>query len=68
MTDLSINKSAGITPNNMQNSQVEQNKLKPQNISIFTDRNNNGIVDKEDFTDSATLKLAQENGLIGKTW
>lgn len=68
VTDLSINKSAGITPNNMQNSQVEQNKLKPQNISIFTDRNNNGIVDKEDFTDSATLKLVQENGLIGKTW
>jgi len=36
--------------------------------SIFTDRNNNGIVDKNDFDDEKTAKLAVEKGVIGNSW
>lgn len=32
------------------------------------DKNNNGVVDKSDFSDMDTALLAEEKGLIGKTW
>lgn len=36
--------------------------------SIFTDKNGNGIVDKDDFDDEKTAKLAVEKGVIGNSW
>ncbi len=36
--------------------------------SIFGDKNNNGIIDKSDFSDVSMAALAEEKGLIGKSW
>jgi len=35
---------------------------------VFSDKNANGIVDKQDFTDDATLQLAIKRGIIGQSW
>lgn len=45
----------------------KQGEPKKENNSIFGDKNNNGIVDKNDF-DSETAEKALEKGLIGKSW
>lgn len=45
----------------------KQGEQKKDNNSIFGDKNNNGIVDKNDF-DAETVEKALEKGLIGKSW
>lgn len=56
--------------NTNQNSKKLQdgNKDKKDSASIFGDKNNNGLIDKNDFTDAKTAELANEKGLIGRTW
>lgn len=63
-----VNSSNNI--NNTSNvSKTFQNSGKETNsASIFGDRNSNGIIDKSDFSDSKMAALAEEKGLIGKTW
>ena len=45
---------------------ADGNRQEP--VSIFSDKNNNGIVDKNDFDDEATAQLAFEKGLLGRSW
>ena len=64
-----INGNNGINNAN-QNVKIFQdgNKNKKDSSSIFGDKNNNGIIDKNDFADAKTAELANEKGLIGRTW
>ena len=60
------NVGGGALPaNNKNNVETKKQESSP---SIFTDRNNNGVVDKSDFSDMEKALLAEEKGLIGKTW
>lgn len=45
---------------------ADQQKKDPS--SIWSDKNNNGIVDKNDFSDKRMVRLAQEKGLLGRSW
>lgn len=75
MTYFSINQ----TPNTPQGPQatgpsqqtVQQNGSNPKDIKIFDfggDKNQNEIVDIDDFDNPETLKMYQDKGLIGKPW
>ena len=60
------NVGGGALPANNNNN--IQNKAQEKSPSVFMDKNNNGVVDKSDFSDMDTALLAEEKGLIGKTW
>ena len=47
---------------------TEADAKRQEPVSIFSDKNNNGIVDKKDFDDEATAQLAFEKGLLGRSW
>lgn len=57
----------GVNPQQKSNDVNKQEVQKTDKKSIFGDRNNNGIVDKNDF-DEETAELANQKGLIGKSW
>lgn len=68
-------KVGGTTPSgnfNVGDYPKEPQKVNQQNQempSVFGFKDNgNGIVDKEDFSDTDMLKLAEEKGHIGKKW
>ncbi|MBR1618890.1 hypothetical protein IJ674_03215 [bacterium] len=49
----------------------DASKIKKNKKSIFQlpgDKNNNNVVDFQDFDDEADAKFFEEKGLIGKTW
>lgn len=60
--------SKGIMPQQNTNKTKEGNVDNQNQNSIFGDKNNNGVVDKEDFTDTKMAELADSKGLLGKTW
>ena len=61
-----INTTNGLNAGTAQTS--GSSKKNQQQVSIFGDKNNNGIVDKNDFADEKTAQIAQEKGLIGRKW
>ena len=56
--------------NNVNNNpkKVENSGNETTSDSIFGDKNNNGIIDKNDFSDAKMAALAEARGLIGKSW
>mgnify|MGYP004562218567 CR=1 FL=1 len=66
---MAITSVSGSTPQD-DNKQVnlKPQEKNPQDIKIFGDKNNNKIVDKEDFNNQEFASYAEANGFIGKAW
>lgn len=66
---MTIASVSGSTPQD-DNKQVniKPQEKNPQDIKIFGDKNNNKIVDKEDFNNQEFASYVEANGFIGKTW
>lgn len=68
MTEINnVKGTQGINAQQQSGGVKKQGEQKKDNNSIFGDKNNNGIVDKNDF-DAETAEKALEKGLIGKSW
>lgn len=66
---MTITSVSGSTPQD-DNKQVniKPQEKNPQDIKIFGDKNNNKIVDKEDFNNPEFANYVEANGFIGKSW
>lgn len=66
---MTIASVSGSTPQD-DNKQVniKPQEKNPQDIKIFGDKNNNKIVDKEDFNNQVFANYVEANGFIGKSW
>ena len=66
---MAITSVSGSTPQD-DNKQVnlKPQEKNPQDIKIFGDKNNNKIVDKEDFNNQEFASYVEANGFIGKAW
>lgn len=49
-------------------SKTQTDKKSSESVFSFSDKNGNGIVDRGDFEEEETVKLALEKGFIGKSW
>ena len=73
MSDLNINsvsntnKVSGTDQEQKNNKQVENKKQAKQSIFIG-DKNGNGIIDRNDFSDSRSWRAVLIRGLSGKSW
>ncbi len=67
---LSINPAGNNRPSEgVSNNSQGQRVQNPKDIKIFGDKNNNGVIDKGDFTNNPEYyQMFEEKGFIGKTW
>lgn len=67
-----VHKSMKIDPKiTTSNNTVNQNtepQTANQQISIFYDKNNNGVVDEEDFSNKSAAEFVKSQGYIGAKW
>lgn len=69
MTEINnISGTQNITTNQSSSKKQISNQDKKDSASIFGDKNNNGIVDKDDFSNSEIAVQAEAKGLFGKSW
>ena len=66
---MAITSVSGSTPqDDSKQVNLKPQEKNPQDIKIFGDKNNNKIVDKEDFNNQEFASYVEANGFIGKAW